>query len=113
MKQTEKQKEWKQNHYLENKDLYSSKQSLRRQQIKEYIESQKTLCCVCNENDVACLDFHHLDGDEKYDKLSNAIKDKWGKEKIDLEISKCVVLCSNCHRKLHYYNMTIDELKNN
>ena len=23
----------------------------------------------------------------------------------------CVVLCSNCHRKLHYYNLSIEELK--
>ena len=30
---------------------------------------------------------------------------------IKEEIDKCVVLCSNCHRKLHYYNLSIEELK--
>nr|DAM14611.1 MAG TPA: INTRON TRANSFERASE [Caudoviricetes sp.]DAX04501.1 MAG TPA: INTRON TRANSFERASE [Bacteriophage sp.] len=31
---------------------------------------------------------------------------------INKEINKCVILCANCHRKLHYYKCNIDELKN-
>lgn len=45
MKQSEKQKIWKINHYNENKDLYKSKQSERRKVIKEYIESKKEKMC--------------------------------------------------------------------
>lgn len=32
-------------------------------------------------------------------------------ENLKKEINKCVVLCSNCHRKLHYYDLSIDELR--
>ena len=33
------------------------------------------------------------------------------KEAIQAEIDKCIVLCANCHRKLHYYNLSLEELK--
>ena len=111
MKQSEKQKLWKMNHYNENKDFYISKQSERRKTIKKYIESKKEKCISCGESDVACLDFHHLKSEEKDNSLSYAIVNKWGKDRIDNETSKCVVLCSNCHRKLHYYDLSVDELK--
>lgn len=111
MKQSEKQKLWKINHYNENKELYYSKQSDKRKTIKEYIDSKKDMCVSCGESDLACLDFHHLITEEKDNSLSNAIANKWGKERIDNEIDKCSVLCSNCHRKLHYYNLSIEELK--
>ena len=112
MKQSEKQKLWKMKHYNENKELYYSKQSEKRKTIKEYIDSKKNMCVCCGESDFACLDFHHLVSEEKDNSLSNAIANKWGKERIDNEINKCSVLCSNCHRKLHYYNLSIEELKN-
>lgn len=111
MGQSEKQKLWKINHYNENKDFYKSKQSERRKLIKEYVESKKKMCISCGESDVACLDFHHLNGEEKDKSLTYAIVNKWGQERIDNEISKCVVLCSNCHRKLHYYNLSVEEVK--
>jgi len=112
MEQSEKQKLWKIKHYNENKDLYLNKQTERRKTIKEYIESKKEKCISCGESDVACLDFHHLNGEEKDKSLAYAIVNKWGIERIDNEISKCVVLCSNCHRKLHYYDLSVDELNN-
>lgn len=111
MKQSEKQKNWKTEHYLKNKETYRSKQSEQRNSIKEYIDSLKDKCVNCTESDISCLDFHHIIGEEKDNSLSNAIKNKWGKKRIEEEIKKCVVLCSNCHRKLHYYNLSLKELK--
>jgi predicted HNH restriction endonuclease len=32
-------------------------------------------------------------------------------KRIVEEIGKCVILCSNCHRKLHYHNKSIEQLK--
>lgn len=41
----------------------------------------------------------------------SALKENCLYKAIKEEIDKCVVLCSNCHRKLHYYNLSIEELK--
>lgn len=69
---------------------------------KWYFTFKKTLKCTeCNENHPACLDFHHINKKEKIDAVANIAK----KNDIKLlkdEILKCIVLCGNCHRKLHY-----------
>lgn len=69
---------------------------------------KKDGCCICGETDIACLDFHHIR--DKKCQVSHMLT--YSYNKIEEEINKCVILCSNCHRKLHYYNLTIEELKN-
>lgn len=54
-------------------------------------------CLRCGEIDASCLDFHHVG--EKSFEISNG--KKISESRLGKEISKCVVLCSNCHRKLH------------
>lgn len=57
------------------------------------------------------MDFHHLIKDEKEHKLSDLITDSRIVEFFD-EIKKCVLLCSNCHRELHWLednNPTFDQ----
>ena len=48
----------------------------------------------------AVFDFHHLDSDEK-DLNFNGVKG-WKWERIIVELDKCSLLCSNCHRIEHY-----------
>lgn len=76
----------------------------RKREIKKWFKKfKKTLkCSQCSESDAACLDFHHLDPKKHDDYISNMIRDGRSKAIILKEISKCIVLCSNCHRKLHY-----------
>ena len=62
---------------------------------------KKTLSCTCGENHPACLEFHHIDPSIKEFEISGAVR-LYGKEKIMNEIAKCIVLCSNCHRKRHW-----------
>ncbi len=59
-------------------------------------------CQTCNESHPACLDFHHIDAKEKEINVSKAVDYNWSKQRILTEIAKCSVLCSNCHRKLHW-----------
>lgn len=59
-------------------------------------------CSRCQENHIACLDFHHIDPKSKEIGIAIALQKNWSKERILEEINKCIVLCSNCHRKLHY-----------
>lgn len=47
------------------------------------------------------LEFHHLDSEEKEGQISVLIKSA-GRARIKAEIEKCIVVCSNCHKKIHY-----------
>jgi hypothetical protein len=63
-------------------------------------EIKSTLKCEkCGENHIATLDFHHINPNEKEFQIAQSY---FSKEKILEEMKKCIVLCSNCHRKLHW-----------
>jgi hypothetical protein len=57
-------------------------------------------CSICNERDGRCLDFHHVSG-KKEITISVAAQHGWNKDRITEELTKCIVLCANCHRKVH------------
>jgi hypothetical protein len=58
-------------------------------------------CHFCQEIDPICLDFHHKDKDKKLCMISKMITTHKPWSNIELEINKCLVVCANCHRKLH------------
>ncbi len=55
-------------------------------------------CSMCGEDDYICLDFHHVNSDKEFG-IANSLLKSW--DKILTEIQKCIIVCSNCHRKLH------------
>lgn len=98
-------------HNRYNKALYSKNHTTRREEINSrkhdislwFREVKKSLSCErCGDSHPACLDFHHLDPSEKDFTISMAGGQGYSKNRILNEISKCIVLCSNCHRKLHF-----------
>lgn len=59
-------------------------------------------CGVCGETDPVVLELHHLDPADKthnsgWRAATNWIRLTW--ELLELEVSKCDVLCANCHRR--------------
>ena len=54
-------------------------------------------CENCGNNDIFCLDFHHVE--DKEFAISTIRNSRW--TKIVNEIKKCKLLCRNCHRELH------------
>jgi coproporphyrinogen III oxidase len=50
----------------------------------------------------AVFDFHHENPDEKEYNLGNIIRRKRNPELVAKELSKCVLLCANCHRIRHF-----------
>ena len=79
-------------------------QKKRRIELSEWFaEFKLTLkCSKCSESHIACLDFHHAESSKKESTVANAISGGWSKERVMREVEKCIVLCSNCHRKMHY-----------
>lgn len=68
-----------------------------------FTEYKSTLkCSRCPENHPACLDFHHLNPNEKDFSVTAIANGTYSKKRIMKEIEKCEVLCSNCHRKHQY-----------
>ncbi len=97
------QKIWKDRHYTDNKQDYVKKTSQRRsKQVKWFREFKTTLKCEsCGEDHPACLDFHHKDSSTKEFNIGQYVRNG-GINRLKKEIDKCTILCSNCHRKLHY-----------
>lgn len=78
-------------------------QKERRVKIKLEVRNYKAAngCFCCGEKEPVCLDFHHLDSSEKEVAIANALTNGWSFKRIKKEIDKCVILCANCHRKVH------------
>jgi len=59
-------------------------------------------CLNCGEDHPATLEFHHVDRREKRYNISEMVKTGMPVEMIEHEALKCVILCSNCHKKFHH-----------
>ena len=64
-------------------------------------------CQKCGEKRIYVLDFHHRNPEEKLYSINHLTK-SGSEEKLRVELEKCDVLCSNCHREFHYLNSMKD-----
>lgn len=100
-------KEWEklssyQRYYYKNRQKEKQRTKNRTQMLKEWFKEYKKnfKCEKCGEDHPACLDFHHTE--EKQAGVNELVSRKnTSKRRIKEEISKCEVLCANCHRKEH------------
>lgn len=98
-----KQKQAQHESYLRNKEKTRKKvQSLRANHREWYNALMKDKCCTyCPENCIPCLDWHHLDPSTKNENISKMMNSCRTFNTILEEMNKCIVVCSNCHRKIH------------
>lgn len=96
-------------HYAANKELYKSRARtntpLYIERNREYVRNIKLAsgCVKCGYNEHhVCLDFHHLDSEDKDDNVARLVNSASSIKRIDKEIAKCIILCANCHRLEHY-----------
>lgn len=56
--------------------------------------------CPCGESRLPCLDFDHIDPSTKTAMIAIMIRypTKYPESVVTLEVAKCQLLCSNCHR---------------
>lgn len=81
-------------------------QKASRKRRREYLIKYKGgKCEICGYNKcIGALDFHHLDPSNKsFSIASTGRRNIERNMEIDIkEVDKCILLCSNCHRELHY-----------
>lgn len=60
-------------------------------------------CLLCGEKVLCVLDFHHRHGNSKGREGGKPVSRAAGNshKQFMAELAKCVVLCANCHRKVH------------
>jgi hypothetical protein len=106
--QSEKWKEYQRNYQREwhqrNKEKRLALIYERKAATYNYIQEIKNqLHCVdCGEQHPATLQFHHLHAQDKAFTIGEAVNKGFSLDRIKKEISKCIVLCANCHFIRHY-----------
>lgn len=85
-----------------NQSNYANKQNKINSVLDELNVDYSCTKCGYNKN-TAALCFHHLDPNKKEFSISHMTEYKGADRDILLkEISKCIVLCHNCHMEEHY-----------
>lgn len=84
----------KRNKKLEHLDYNESKQ---------IIQSLKNNgCAICGYNKSQdALEFHHINQEDKKFRVGKDFIRGHCNKKIAIELNKCMLLCSNCHREIH------------
>jgi len=100
----EQVKEWNRTYYLKHKDKIIAKNNEDFQKLRKwYKDLKKTLKCEkCGFSNPAALAFHHRDGEDKKSDICDLVCRRFSIKVIEEEISKCEVLCHNCHAVHHY-----------
>lgn len=100
----------------ETRQKYQKIQNQNRILLKyQLLEAKGGKCSNCGyDKNIAALEFHHLDPDEKDFAISSSTTTNF--DKLFLEVEKCVILCANCHREFHHPELDIElvsKLENN
>ena len=73
---------------------------------KQYVSNKKIeigKCQKCNwfdENCLSCMEFDHIDENDKIVNVTVLMNNNYNTlKKLEVEISKCRLLCANCHLK--------------
>ena len=110
-KDPEKQRAAQQRHYQANKDRYDQRQKYRRRGLKGHLYDIKSgrKCLLCPEDCYAALTFHHLDPTTKSFTIGGNFSGMTPWRLIVEEMEKCVLVCHNCHAKLHINIISLPE----
>ncbi len=74
-------------------------QRRKKQQAVDYLGG---CCVICGYNKcLAALEFHHTDPTVKEHKLTYIVC-RWTWKRVLEELRKCILVCSNCHREIHF-----------
>ena len=78
----------------------------------ELIKYKGGKCEKCGyDKNIAALDFHHLNPNEKIFQLDSRHLSNTHIDKLKNEADKCILVCANCHRELHHTKYNKENLK--
>ena len=103
-KAREHAKEYNKKWYQIHKEEVIERRKKRQIEIRNWFRRYKsTLSCTsCGINHPAVLQFHHQIRADKSFTIGDVASRASSLKQITEEIEKCVVLCVNCHAKLHW-----------
>jgi hypothetical protein len=90
-------------HYAERAGHVGKRSNTRRNRKIKAAATLGNICYKCGKyfNTIEVFDFHHLDPTTKFSSIGNLLARRgWGI--VEQELSKCILLCGNCHRVLHW-----------
>ena len=86
---------------LDNETRKHQKTILRQSMKRQAIKLLGGKCSICGyDRCIDALEFHHKNPQEKEFKLGSGNTMSWKEYKI--EALKCILVCSNCHKEIHY-----------
>ena len=92
-------RKYRREYYYRNLDQEKLRVKQRRACLQDIIQQIKDgLQCDCGESDNRCLDFHH-EG-IKLENIAMIPIRGWSLDRLIRELEKCIIICSNCHRKM-------------
>jgi len=101
-------REYGREHYSKNKEKIIKKNNKASKIRREFNKKWKSYlkCSICGEKSQSCIEFHHVDPTKKINIVSKIMNNATITAVIK-EAKKCVVLCANCHRKIHVNELMI------
>lgn len=99
-------------HRSKHAELYGPQRAKRDKDLRDENRNKLTEfkrkcgCRYCSEVEPVCLEFHHLDPSQKDFTISTNTHRTW--KYIQEEVLKCIVVCSNCHKKIHAGLIMVD-----
>lgn len=81
---------------LENRSNKTRQIARNRNFLLELLVNSK--CMDCGYSNWIALDFDHRESDTKENEVSRMVNNGVTLDRIKLEIAKCDIVCSNCHR---------------
>ena len=83
------------------KCLNDNRYSLLKKHKQTLVKEFGGCCSKCGYNkNYSALEFHHLESKEKDFHLGSAKTTNI--DKLRKEVEKCILVCSNCHKEIHY-----------
>ena len=73
------------------------------------VEYKGGKCEICGyDKNIAALEFHHKNPEEKDFTISNFI---CGWSDLQKDLDKCIMVCANCHREIHNPQSTVQNIQ--